>query len=109
MCVWWLSSARKADAPNTSLVEKSTRRSSPVRDRAASSTLAVPTMLTRMVSVGRLITVSMPAMAAQWITIWEPAMAAAKAAGSSTSPFTTRRFGCPANGFPLSASRRKSS
>jgi hypothetical protein len=56
-----------ACVPNTSLVEKSTNRSSVSSvATAASSTLYVPIMFTRIVRTGLSSTVSTPAIAAQW-------------------------------------------
>jgi hypothetical protein len=68
MTVWSVSLDRKACWPNTSLVEKHTTRWQLSSLDAASSTLAEPIMLTRIVVTGLRITVSMPAMAAQCTT-----------------------------------------
>ena len=66
--------ALKAKLPKTSDVEKSMNRSDTHVNLAASRALAVPIILTRMVSVGLLMTVSIPAMAAAWTTISAPIM-----------------------------------
>ncbi len=53
---------------------------------AASSTLAVPSRLTRIVRTGLLSTESTPAMAAMWTMCVAPSAAAASAAASRMSP-----------------------
>src|SRR5919197_3342575 len=95
-----------ACGPKTSLVEKSTSRSSVCRvASAASSTLYVPIRFTRIVRTGLSRTVSTPAIAAAW-TMWvAPRASSRTASASSTSPWTKVRFGCSASSVPESASR----
>ena len=71
----------------------------------------VPTMFTRMVEVGLLRTVSMPAMAARWMMRFGslPRMASRTRAASSTSPRMMVRLGCAANGREESESRANES
>ena len=102
----WPSATRNACVPKTSLVEKSMNRSSVSSvATAASSTLYVPIMFTRIVRTGLSRTVSTPAIAAQW-TMWvAPRASSCIASGSSTSAWRKVRFGCSASGVPESASR----
>ena len=74
---------------------------------AASSTLAEPIMLTRIVVTGLRITVSMPAIAAQCTTCVWPRIASVSAGRSRMSPRTTCTFGCEASAVDDSASRAK--
>ena len=71
---------RNACEPKTSLVEKQTTRSQCESRDAASSTFAEPTMLTRIVETGLLMTVSMPAIAAQCTTMFASPIAAVSCA-----------------------------
>ena len=65
--------------PKISDVEKSTKRSSMPASYAACKTFAVPIMLTCIVRTGSSITVSMPAMAAAWTTVFAPFIASRSA------------------------------
>src|SRR5690348_7461201 len=95
-----------ACVPKTSLVEKSTKRSS-VRSvaSAASSTLYVPITLTRIVRTGLSSTVSTPAIAAQWTRWVAPAASSRTSSASSTSPCWKMKFGWSVSSVPESASR----
>src|ERR687888_578091 len=95
-----------ACGPKTSLVEKSTSRSSESRvASAASRTLYVPIRLTRIVLTGLSRTVSTPAMAAAWTMCVAPRASSRTASASRTSPWTKVRWGCSASSVPESASR----
>src|SRR5919198_828615 len=95
-----------ACGPKTSLVEKSTSRSSVSRvASAASSTLYVPIRLTRIVLTGLSRTVSTPAMAAAGTMCVAPRASSRTASASRTSPWTKVSLGCSASSVPESASR----
>ncbi len=80
---------------------------SPSSLAAEASTLAEPIMLTRIVVTGLLITVSIPAIAAQW-TMWEcPNIAESRSSGERMSPRTICRFGWSRNPDVDRASRVK--
>ena len=96
--------------PKTSLVEKSTRRSTvSFAARAASSTLAPPISFTRIVRrPGLSRTVSTPAMPAQWTTCVAPWRSSPRRTpASSTSPWTKSKFGWSARLVPPSQSDRR--
>src|SRR6266571_3269658 len=104
--VTWVSSTRYARVPNTSLVEKSTKRSSvDCVACAASSTLYVPIRLTRIVRTGLSSTASTPAIAAQWTMCVTPAASSLTRSASRTSPCWNVKFGWSASSVPDSASR----
>src|SRR6476659_2810157 len=100
------SSTFSACVPKTSLVEKSTKRSSDGSvASAASSALYVPITFTRIVRTGLSSTVSTPAIAAQWTMCVAPRASSTRSWASRTSPCRKLKFGWPASSVPESASR----
>src|SRR5690348_6234960 len=95
-----------ACVPKTSLVEKSTSRSTvSCVATAASSTLYVPIRLTRIVRTGLASTVSTPAIAAQWTMCVAPAASSRTASTSRTSACWSVKFGWSMRSVDESASR----
>ena len=95
--------------PKISLVENETNRSRPLIPAAARSVFAVPIMFTSRVEIGLLMTVLMPAMAAQWMT-WvglNACISRVRFSSSRTLPRTTARFACERQLRVLNESRSK--